>query len=312
MEILNSIRLNEEPPALLRKKKKKIVTLNSIADIYFKEREAFSSDNVKSYQKYSTKLKVQFGECDLHEITTNKILDFQRMLKQQGLAALTINYTITFLGTLFNIAIDEELYNGQNPAKHKKINKIKVDNNRERYLTAKDIDILYDNIDDEVLKLFVDLSLSTGGRLETILNIKTKDINLDNSMITLKDIKNNSTYNGFIPDDLKSFLIYHLEKLSSNYFVVGGDVTKYATRTLQRKLQKILNELFNNGLETKDSKNRVVIHTLRHTFASHLAINGTPIFTIQKLMNHRDIKQTSRYAKLAPDSGKEFINGLYK
>ena len=131
-------------------------------------------------------------------------------------------------------------------------------------------------------------------------------------MITLKDIKNNSTYNGFIPDDLKSFLINHLEKLSSNYFVVGGDVTKYATRTLQRKLQKILNELFNNGLETKDSKNRVVIHTLRHTFASHLAINGTPIFTIQKLMNHRDIKQTSRYAKLAPDSGRNFVNGLYQ
>ena len=40
-----------------------------------------------------------------------------------------------------------------------------------------------------------------------------------------------------------------------------------------------MNELFNQGLEKDDSKNRTVIHTLRHTFASHLAINGTPIFT---------------------------------
>ena len=32
----------------------------------------------------------------------------------------------------------------------------------------------------------------------------------------------------------------------------------------------------------------VVIHSLRHTFASHLAINGTPIFTVQKLMNHNE------------------------
>ena len=77
------------------------------------------------------------------------------------------------------------------------------------------------------------------------------------------------------------------------------------------KLRKILNELFNKGLDEDDRKNRVVIHTLRHTFASHLAIKGVPILTIQKLMNHKDIKMTLRYAKLAPDSGKEAIQNLY-
>ena len=51
---------------------------------------------------------------------------------------------------------------------------------------------------------------------------------------------------------------------------------------------------------------------LRHTFASHLAINGIPIFTIQNLMDHSDIKQTMRYAKLSPESGKNAIQGLYK
>lgn len=69
-----------------------------------------------------------------------------------------------------------------------------------------------------------------------------------------------------------------------------------------------------NGLtlESRDAQNRAVVHTLRHTFASHLAINGTPIFTIQKLMNHKDINMTLRYAKLAPDSGRDFVNDLYK
>ena len=62
--------------------------------------------------------------------------------------------------------------------------------------------------------------------------------------------------------------------------------------------------------DLEDRKNKVVIHTLRHTFASHLAINGTPIFTIQKLMNHKDIKMTLRYAKLSPDSGREAILNL--
>ncbi|WP_206731512.1 tyrosine-type recombinase/integrase [Arcobacter cloacae] len=53
------------------------------------------------------------------------------------------------------------------------------------------------------------------------------------------------------------------------------------------------------------------IKTLRHTFASHLAINGTPIFNIQKLMNHKDITMTMRYVKLAPDSGREAIENLF-
>lgn len=73
-----------------------------------------------------------------------------------------------------------------------------------------------------------------------------------------------------------------------------------------------MDELFNQGLSTRDAKNRVLVHTLRHTFASHLAINGTPIYTIQKLMNHNDVNMTLRHAKLAPDSGRDFVENLYR
>ena len=81
--------------------------------------------------------------------------------------------------------------------------------------------------------------------------------------------------------------------------------------TQELKARTILNDLFNIGIDLEDRKNKVVIHTLRHTFASHLAIKGTPIFTIQKLMNHKEITMTLRYAKLAPDSGKEMVLDLY-
>jgi len=80
--------------------------------------------------------------------------------------------------------------------------------------------------------------------------------------------------------------------------------------TIAKPLREKLNLLFNQGLKKEDRKNRLVIHTLRHTFASHLAINGTPIFTIQKLLNHKDIKMTMRYAKLSPDSGRDSVAGL--
>lgn len=312
IEILNNIRLGEEPPSLVKKKKKKIIKLNDIADIYFKQKEAHITDDISKYYKnYPLRLREKFGEEDIDTITSDKIFDYQLELNNKNLAPATINYTISFLGTLFNLAIEEKMFNKLNPIKSKKIKKLKLDNGRERYLTLNEIKELYKNIDDEDVKLFVELSLSTGGRLETILNIKVKDINLEDKIVTLKDLKNDSTYKGFIRNDLLDYLKECTSNLSANNFIIGRAVDKFAGRTMRRKMKNTFDPLFNEGLNSRDSKNRVVIHSLRHTFASHLAIKGTPIFTIQKIMNHKDIKQTMRYAKLAPDSGKDFVNSLY-
>jgi len=309
-EILNSIRLGEEPPALAKKKEREIITLNQVAEIYFKQ--TYLTDNIeKNLRRYPPNLREAFGECDLYEITSHKIFKYQLELNNRGYAPSTINYNITFLGTLFNLAIEEKLFDKQNPTQTKKIKKIKVDNHRERYLTLKEVKKLYSSISDTDIKLFTDLALSTGARLETVLNIQVKDLDLENRVVTLKDLKNNSTYKGFLKKELYEFLKTYTKDLSLNSFLIGGSFEKYPTRTIQRKMKKILDPLFNEGLSTRDAKNRVVIHTLRHTFASHLAINGAPIFTIQKLMNHRDIKQTMRYAKLAPNSGMDFVNKLY-
>lgn len=137
------------------------------------------------------------------------------------------------------------------------------------------------------------------------MNIRKKDINFTHKIITIKDFKNNTTYKAFLKDDVVELLkdyaadIDHSEKL----FDVNNT-------TIQKPIREILNDLFNKKVDTSDRKNRVVIHTMRHTFASHLAINGTPIFTIQKLMNHKDIKMTLRYAKLADHSGRNEVDSL--
>ncbi|MBT5491321.1 tyrosine-type recombinase/integrase [bacterium] len=57
----------------------------------------------------------------------------------------------------------------------------------------------------------------------------------------------------------------------------------------------------------ENRREKVVIHTLRYTFASQLVIHGTPIFTVKERMNHKDIKQTMRYAKLAPKNLKKLL-----
>jgi len=129
----------------------------------------------------------------------------------------------------------------------------------------------------------------------------------------LQDYKYNSSYNGFFQDDVYNILFSRLKTLKSNDLIFHYDTDQNNLQTyISKKIQAILNTSFNSELEPRDTQNRAVVHILRHTFASHLAINGTPIFTIQKLMNHKDINMTLRYAKLAPGSGRDFVNDLYK
>jgi len=52
------------------------------------------------------------------------------------------------------------------------------------------------------------------------------------------------------------------------------------------------------------------LHTLRHTFASHLVMKGVDLPTVQKLMGHSDIQTTMIYAHLAPNHLADAVNKL--
>ena len=323
VEFITMAKNGELPPRLREKLKKESLTLDDVFQKYKELKKTESKDIIKTEQKYKSNIFKIFGTTDIHGITTDKIIVFRKSLLDKNLAGSTINSNISFIGTLFNFAIEDEKisYDKANPVKSKKLKAIKLDNARERYLSLEEIGTLYKAIQQdkdfttenkEELTLFVKLSLITGGRLETILHIQKKDIKLEDGTVTLKDFKTNKTYQGFLSDELIMYLKGYVKSLTSNSYVVGGGIEKKPTRTLTRHLKKILDDNFNVGLKIRDTKNRAVTHTLRHTFASHLAINGVPIFNIKELMNHSDINMTMRYAKLAPSSGKNAIKGLYR
>lgn len=306
-EIITKLRLGEEPPVASKYKKKNKVLLADIADKYFQRRKDGKSkkSDIATFDKH---LKDYF--TDLETVTKLDIeklistLEQKRNISGNTLSKQTIKNILGILSAVVNFGLKDNLLKN-NITKYYK--RTAVDNARERYLSKEDIQALYERleIEEEFYLMFVKLSLNTGGRAATIMNIKKKDINFNHNTITLKDFKNDSTYTGFFNDELKALLLRYTQnlKLNDSLFTLGQT-------TLLRNLGNILNELFNMGIDKDDRKNKVVVHTLRHTFASYLAINGTPIFTIQKLMNHKDISMTMRYAKLAPDSGKESVVAL--
>lgn len=310
-EILNNIRLGEMPTTIKAKRiKKNCIKFDEIANDYFEYISIHTKDFSNTKSRYQLHIEEFLGNKDISRISASEIEKIQK-LKLKKLAPKTVNHLIQLIGTIYNFAINRNKYRGNNPTQN--VKRLKINNARERFLSKDEITKLIDVLQGDMqLVLFVKIALSTGARFETINQIKKKDINLDERIITLKDFKNNTNYKGFIQEDLVQLLEERLSTILINDYVVNFHETKDLRSKLTKKFKPILDNLFNQGLAKDDYKNRVVVHTLRHTFASHLAINGTPIFTIQKLLNHKDITMTMRYAKLSPDSGKEFINNLYK
>ncbi|MCR8709966.1 tyrosine-type recombinase/integrase [Aliarcobacter butzleri] len=305
-EIITKQRIGEEPPAATRNKKKKILSIETISENYFSEKKegGYKGTDESNYKNY---ILPYFKTLDFENISKNDIQIFSNQLKKTKslikkdlISDKTINNILNFLKTLIKYAFKND-YIKNDFSKY--IQLLEIDNARERFLTKDEIKLLFDySKDDETLYLLFKLALNTGARLATLLNIHKKDIDFTHDLLTLKDFKNNSTYKAFLTDDLKALLEKRVNSLKPN--------DKLFISNPERRLRAKLDELFNKDIDDNDRKNKIVFHSLRHTFASHLAINGTPIFTIQKLMNHKDIRMTLRYAKLSPDSGREAVINL--
>ncbi len=303
-QTLVKLRLGEDAP----RSSKKSPTFKEVADAYFEQSEARSKSKLESV--YNTHLS-QLNSTLITAIDEDAIDTLKRKKSREVsaktervLSPKTVNNILATLSAILHYSKKKKHIQGV-PA----IEKLKLNNTRERFLSTDEIKLLLFTIEQSGLPttnrllLFVKLSLSTGGRMGSIISIKGKDISRSNRTIQLNNHKTGQTYTAFIPQSLMD----DIQPLEPQERLI--DVSD--AKQIQRPLQGILDKLFNKGLNADDRKERVVIHTLRHTFASHLAIGGAPIQTIMKLMDHSDIKMTLRYAKLMPDSGRDLVEGLY-
>jgi len=56
----------------------------------------------------------------------------------------------------------------------------------------------------------------------------------------------------------------------------------------------------------------ISIHDVRHSFGSQLVQADVPLYTVQKLLGHKNIATTKRYAKLAPANLRDAVHRLHR
>ncbi|MGO9481746.1 MAG: tyrosine-type recombinase/integrase [Candidatus Kryptoniota bacterium] len=73
-----------------------------------------------------------------------------------------------------------------------------------------------------------------------------------------------------------------------------------------------MNKVFRRYCKRAGLDERYHFHTLRHTFASHLAIKGVSLYFIQKMLGHQSIETTARiYAHLQPEPLLDAVKQLH-
>lgn len=210
-------------------------------------------------------------------------------------APATKKQVLVLIGRVFNWAIQMELYHGQNPAS--KVEAPKVNNEITESLTSDEIDRLIGVINiwgNRLGALVVKFALYTGFRLEEVIGLKWKDVDLDKRFIRLRDPKGNPVtlpicQNAFdILLELKNSISPDCDCVFPN----NKGQRRVAFGKIWSRIKKA----------AKISKN-FRFHDLRHTFASHLASSGeVDIYTLQKLLNHQTPKMTQRYAHLRDEA----------
>jgi len=315
IERINQVKHGGTPST--KSSKRQSVAFEDVWNFYL-ENKALTKKVKDDYRgRWNKHMKQDFSQS----ISLKKLLSFRARLRtgKKLLSERSIDMMISMMGAALrywnarpehNIKIDDAVaelrtYDKDHVTKREKR---KRNVKRLRYLETSEINLLKQNLESKHpdLMLFVAISLSTGARLGSVMLIKKKDI--IGNKITLIDQKDgDDRYIAYLNSEALKLIQQRMEILHPNdpIFTLGQIA-------LEKRLQRILNKLFNRGLDSKDRVNRVVVHTLRHTFASHLVMQGTPLTIVQKLLNHSEIETTTRYAHLATDAGQSAVLNLWE
>jgi len=256
------------------------------------------------------------GSISLQKITTNMVEDVILKATEQGKSPATMAKILGIISQVWNHAASRGLVSGNSPTKRVKLPK--KDNRRMRFLTPDEACALLSALRGRSLDMhdMALLSLFCGLRAGEVHALTWSDIDFINGTIYIRDTKNNKNRHAFMGEEVRRMLIGRLPESERKlqYVFPGKDglVRKWVSDTFERTVRDL--GLNNSGelrpladgtqvpVEISDSRQRVVFHSLRHTFASWLVQKGTPLYTVAKLMGHSTLEMTERYSHLAPDT----------
>lgn len=259
-----------------------------------REKELFENQIYRFWEK----------EKPIREISEEELKAFRNFLLKKGsakgkpLAPRTAQYALLVMGKLLKFS---GIVNHAS-----KVKVPKYDNKALRFLSKEEVGLLFKEVkkrSTDVYNMAI-ISLHLGLRAGEVLSLEVAHVNFSQENIQILDPKNKITRTLFMTAQVEQILKECCKGKKLSHFVFPNNKGKRRT-AISKSFMSAVNKLgLNEGVT--DSRLKVKIHTLRHTYASWLIMSGdVDLYTLQKLLGHQDIKTTERYAHLAPDHYRE-------
>ena len=289
-------------------KKVKVPYFDETADRYIKwakTNKEWEADN----SRIETHLKPALKKKRLNEISAADLEDLKTDLFEKGLSPASVRHCIVLVRMIYNKSVAWGHYKGANPVKGVKLPTLS--NQRERFLSYEEAETLLNKLK-EKSKTAHDMaliSLHCGLRFGEIANLRGHDIDPKNGIINVSDPKNKAARKAYMTGAVKEILSKY--PITNSNFIFVDRKHKGKIEHITGVFFRVVKELgFNEGVE--DNRQLVSFHTLRHTFASWLALQGESLLTIRELLGHKTLEMVKRYAHLVPDEKKKAAARLEK
>ncbi|OGS71493.1 MAG: integrase, partial [Flavobacteria bacterium RIFCSPLOWO2_12_FULL_31_7] len=150
-----------------------------------------------------------------------------------------------------------------------------------------------------ILKLIYGMGL----RVSEIINLKIEHIDSKYMRVYIARAKGKKDRYANLPESiLPQLREYYLTYKPKEYLFEGQYGGQYSIRTIQ--------QIFKEATKKANITKKVGVHSLRHSFATHLLENGTDVRFIQDLLGHSNIKTTLVYTQVTDNSLRKIVSPL--
>lgn len=275
--------------------KDKIVFIDNLIQDYSEEIIATVKDelylrnySIKTAKAYLNHIKRFFHFCskDFKEINNADIKRYLLKLIDEGKSSAYVDQAISALGFLL-----KEVYNTidfefdiKRPKRERKLPNI---------LSKEEVSNIILAIDNLKHRALIVLIYSAGLRVSEAAKIKIEDIDSKRNLIYIRAAKGKKDrYTILSKAALEIIRQYYKKYKPTSWLFEGSDKNDHITeRTIQRVFEKAV---FKVGIRKK-----VTVHTLRHSFATHLLENGIDLRYIQELLGHESSTTTEIYTHVS-------------
>lgn len=245
----------------------------------------YSLRTSKSYTFYNKELLTFTGKTPdfINQTDIKNYLDY--LADKKEATASTLNCAMNALRFYYGSILGKNfIYQIKRAKKEKKLPVV---------LSKEEVKRLIDSVKNLKHKLMLSITYSAGLRVSETVSLRIQDIDFERKILIIKGAKGKKDRTTLLSDKVSRDINEYLHAYHPKFWLFEGQ--RNEKKITSRSLQKV----FENAIKESGLKKEAGIHSLRHSFATHLLENGTDLRIIQELLGHESSKTTEIYTHVS-------------